>query len=434
MQSFTRYNRLIPQMRARAFSGLRLAWLSFLLAFVSLTQSLNASNLEDTARQLARKIASDAGPGTFTIELTNRSSLDEKSENAVRSALEGELHAQGIQGAKPDQSMGAITVVLSESLREYVWTAEIAVGSDEKKVAFVSLPRPPTATMLAVALPITLKATSLFAQEQPIQDVAFVETSSGARLLVLSSTAVTLYHRQSQSVDASGHWEFETSLPIAHSRVFPRDLRGRLLLRRDHLFDVYLPGVFCHSSFNAALPPTLTCNDSDDPWPLSADDNAARAFFAPSRNFFTGALSPGIGKIFNIPAFYSAAALPHSGYTLWAIAAVDGSLHFIDGMADQLVRSAKFGSELASIHSACGAGTQLLMSESGNPSGKLERDGMRAFEVPDRDPVPVSSTLEFDGRIVALWDESGANRQVAIVKQNGTGWYEAYRISISCGS
>ena len=37
-------------------------------------------------------------------------------------------------------------------------------------------------------------------------------------------------------------WELEASVPIAHSRAFPRDLRGRLLLRRDHLFDVYLPG------------------------------------------------------------------------------------------------------------------------------------------------------------------------------------------------
>jgi len=33
-------------------------------------------------------------------------------------------------------------------------------------------------------------------------------------------------------------------------------------------------------------------------------------------------------KISNVPAFYSAAALPHSTYTLWVFAAVDGSLHW----------------------------------------------------------------------------------------------------------
>ena len=34
----------------------------------------------------------------------------------------------------------------------------------------------------------------------------------------------------------------------------------------------------------------------DDPWPLTPDDGSVRAFYAASRNFFTGALSPGIGK------------------------------------------------------------------------------------------------------------------------------------------
>ena len=171
-------------------------------------------------------------------------------------------------------------------------------------------------------------------------------------------------------------------------------MRGRLLLRRDHLFDVYLPGTFCRSTSNAAAPLTLTCNDSDDPWPLTPEDDSVRAFFAASRNFFTGALSPGIGKISNVPSFYSAASLPRSTYTLWAFAAVDGSLHLVDGMTDQVIRGGKWGSDLAAVHSNCGTGTQLLVSESGDS----ERDGLRAFEIPDRDPVAVSSAVEFDGR------------------------------------
>ena len=168
----------------------------------------------------------------------------------------------------------------------------------------------------------------------------------------------------------------------------------------------------------------------DDPWPLTPDDGSVRAFFAASRNFFTGALSPGIGKISNVPSFYSAAALPRSSYTLWAFAAVDGSLHLVDGMTDQAIRGAKWGSDLAAVHSSCGTGTQLLVSESGD----TERDGLRAFEIPDRDPVAVSSAVEFDGRIVALWPESSGNGATAIVRRKDTGWYEAYRVSISCGN
>ncbi len=427
----TRYNQRIPHMRARESSGLRLGWLtSFLLATVFLPSSLSASGLGDTARQLAHKIAAAAGPGAFAIEVTNRSSLDDKSVHEVRSALEAQLHVEGVSTAKAEQAMGTVEVVLSESLREYVWTAAIIIGSDEKRVALVSLPRSSmgTGTPFAAALPIVLKTTLLFAQEQPMLDIALVEMPGGARLLVLNDGTVAIYHQR--GANPAARWELETSLSISHSRTFPRDLRGRLLLRRDHLFDIYLPGTFCRTTSSAVAPLTLTCNDSDDPWPLTPDDGSVHAFFAASRNFFTGALSPGIGKVSNVPSFYSAAAVPRSNYTLWVLATMDGSLHLVDGMTDQLIRGGKWGSDLAAAHSSCGTGTQLLVSESGD----TERDGLRAFEIPDRDPAAVSSAVEFDGRIVVLWPESSGNGAVAIVKRKDTGWYEAYRVSISCGN
>jgi hypothetical protein len=429
-RSITRYNQRIPHMRARTSSGLRLGWLtSLLLATVFLPSSfLCASTLGDAARQLAHKIAAATGPGAFALEVTNRSSLDDKSVREVRSALEAELRVEGVHTAKAEQAMGTVEVVLSESLREYVWTAEIVIGSDEKKVVLVSVSRSPTGTTFAAALPIILKTTLLFAQEQPMLDVALIEMPGGSRLSVLGDGTVAIYRQQ--GTNPAGRWELEASLPITHSRTFPRDLRGRLLLRRDHLFDVYLPGTFCRSS--AVAPLTLACNDTDDPWPLTSDDSGVRAFFASARNFFTGALSPGIGKISNVPSFYSAAALPRSSYTLWAFAAVDGSLHFVDGMTDQAIRGAqsRWGSDLAAVRSSCGTGTQLLVSESGD----AERDGLRAFEIPDRDPVAASSAVEFDGRIVALWPESSGNGAAAIVRRKDTGWYEAHRVSISCGN
>jgi hypothetical protein len=288
------------------------------------------------------------------------------------------------------------------------------------------LPRPPTEASFTAALPIVLKTTFLFELEQPILDAALVEMPGGSRLIVLDDGAVSIYRQK--GVNPAARWELEASFAISHSRAFPRDLRGRLLLRRDHLFDVYLPGTFCRSS--AIAPLTLTCNDSDDPWPLTSEDNSVRAFFAASRNFFTGALSPGIGKISNVPSFYSAAALSRSNYTLWMFAAVDGSLHVVDGMTDQLIRGGKWGSDLAAIHSNCGTGTQLLVSDRGDS----ERDGLRAFEIPDRDLVVASAAVEFDGRIIALWPESSGNGAMAIVRRKGTGWYEAYRVPVSCGN
>jgi hypothetical protein len=430
--SIPRYNHRIPHMPVRTSSGLRLGWLtSFLLAAVFLPSPLFASSLADTARQLAHKIAADAGPGAFALDVINRSSLDDKSVREVRSALEAQLQAEGVHTTKSEQATGTVEVVLSESLREYVWTAEIAIGTDDKKVALVALPRPQTGTLFATALPIVLKTSLLFTQEQAMLDVAVVDMPGGSRLIVLDNSTVAIYRHQ--GLTQAGRWELEASLPIAHSRTFPRDLRGRLLLRRDHLFDVYLPGTFCQSS--AVAPLTLSCSDSDEPsrdapWPLTPEDGGVRAVFAASRNFFTGALSPGVGKVSNVPSFYSAAAFPRSNYTLWAFTAVDGSLHLVDGMTDQLIRGGKWGSDLAAVHSNCGTGTQMLISESGDP----ERDNLHAYEIPDRDPVAVSSAAEFGGRITALWPDGSGNGAAAVVKRKDTGWYEAYRVSVSCGN
>ncbi len=370
-----RYNQPTPQMRARASSGLRLGWLtSFILATVFLPSSLSASSLTDTARQLAHTIAATTGPGAFAIKVTNRSSLDDKSVREVRTTLETQLRAEGVQAAKAEQSIGSIEVVLSESLREYVWTAEIITGSDQKNVALVSLPRPATETPFAAMLPLIVKKELLFAQEQPILDVAVVDIVGGSRLIVLNEIAlnnasVAVYHRQNS--DSPGRWELEVSLPIVHAHIFPRDLRGRLLLRRDHLFDVYLPGTFCRSS--AVAPLTLTCNDSSDSsrdslWPLTSTDDGVQAHFAAARNFFTGSLSPGIGENFQCSSVF---ILPpnfrdrttNSGRSLRR---TDRSILWM-GMTDQLIRGTKWGSEIAAVHSGCGSGTQLLVSESGSP-------------------------------------------------------------------
>lgn len=439
-----RYNQLIREMLARMRrrwrlelrTGLRLFFFLLLICIFSCCGF--ASNFTDTARQLAGRIAAVSGPGAVALEVTNRSSLDEKTVREVRSALQSELRVQGVRVVNAEQAVGTVSVVLSESLREFVWTAEIAMGNDQPRVVLASAARPAAGLAFAAAFPVTLKTTPLFSQEERILDVALIDSvgtaagtapSAGARLLVLDGTRVAAYRQQ------AGRWELDASLPVTVSRALPRDLRGRLLLRRDHLFDVYLPGTLCRSS--AAMPLTLTCVASDDPWPLGADDSgsgAVRAFYAPTRNFFTGVLSPGIGKISNVPTFYSAAALARPGYALWAIAAVDGSAHLIDGVTDQAVRGARWGSDLAAVRSACGTGAQLLVSGDSEALRDRERDTLRAFEIPDREPMAVSEAIEFDGAITALWADASGTSVLVVVRREETDRYEASRITVACGN
>jgi len=417
------YNHVIPHMQWRGTSGTRLRWLTALaFAVVLLSSNLRASSLTDLARQLAQRTVAITGPGAIALEIVNRSSLDDHSVNEVRTALEAQLRGQGVRTAKPDESVAQVHVVLSESLREYVWSAEIIMGQDEHRVVLVSMPHAVSTGAPASAMPLTIRKTFLFTQAQPILDALMVEMPGGTRLLALDESRVAVYRQQ------AGRWELESSLSISRSHIFPRDPRGRLLLRRDHLFDAYLPGTLCRSS--AAAPLTMTCSDSDDPWPLAIEEGGARAFFAPARNFFNGTFSPGIGKLSTAPSFYSAAVLPRSGYTLWVLSAVDGTLHLLDGMTDQVIRGVRWGSDVASVQSNCGAGAQVLASESGDP----EQDSLRAFEFPDRDPVAASAPAEFDGSIVTLWTESNGSTAIVVVRRGGTGGYEAYRVSVACSN
>ena len=106
-------------------------------------------------------------------------------------------------------------------------------------------------------------------------------------------------------------------------------------------------------------------------------------------------------------------------------------------MTDQAVRGAtsNMGSDMVAVRSSCGTGAQLLVSETENrKQGDVAHDHLRAFEIPDREPIAVSAGMEFGGRIVALWPDSSGNGAAAIIKVKNTGWYEAYRVSITCGN
>ena len=188
-----RYNQRNRQMESRSDIVRRLGLLaSFLLANLFLPSLLFASSFGDAARQLADRIATASGPGAVALEVTNRSSLDEKSVREVRSALQSQLRERGVSAVAADQAVGTVAVVLSESLREYVWTAEITIGSDQPRVVLVSLPRTRSTAPFTSALPITLKKTFLFSQEQPILDAALIDVSGGAHFILLDPTRVAV--------------------------------------------------------------------------------------------------------------------------------------------------------------------------------------------------------------------------------------------------
>ena len=395
-------------------------WSAALLVVLGLGRwALCSSNQWPLAEQeLARKIASLTGSRPVSIEVVNQSSLSQKDVDEIRQNLMSDLARLSVQIAQ-GKAGASIRVTLSENAGHYVAVAEVP-GASPPAVVIASFDKGAAPRLSADAPPVVLRKTLLWSQEQPILDAAlFADATGGSRLLVLAPEAVSLYRFE------AGHWQLDQALPIQHESPWPRDVRGRIALQPDQRFRVFLPGVSCDGSRGTSW--TLGCRPTDDPWPLNPGD-AVRAFFAPTRNFFTGALSPGVGKLSSTAKFYSGASIPRLNSAQWLFAATDGSVHILDGATDRLAHW-KWGSDIASVQSSCGAGTQILATQPEDEGP----DTLRAYELPDHDAVPVSAPLEFSGPITALWTESKSVSAIAVSRNSSTGDYEAFRVTVGCG-
>ncbi len=380
----------------------------------------NAQNFAGAEQQLAAKIVAVSGPKTMAVEVLNRSSLSTATTDDIRRNLLTELAVLGVRFVAADQASAAVRISFSEDLQSYVWIAEIRQAASQPAIVMVSLPVSVPLSVEPEAAAMALRKISLWSQADRILDLAVID-GNPARLLVLDSNGITVYRIQ------ENRWQLEQTLPVVHSRPWPRDLRGRLILGRDQnrLFDAYLPGVRCRSS--AAPPLALTCYDSDDPWPLGTPPQILNAPFTSSRNFFSGAISPGVGKQTTAPAFYSATAVAQS--SSWLVATVDGGVHLLDGTTDQVLEKLAWGSDIAGVRSGCGSGWQILATG----RGEGRSDTVQAFEMAGRQPVAASAPLDVDGIITAMWTETGGTGVVVVAYHVETGRYEAFRLTLNCG-
>jgi hypothetical protein len=398
--------------------------LLILLLCCTLPGTVTASDWHTPAQQLARKIVAVTGPGAVAVTFENRSSLSKKDFDAICGALRVELALLGVRPMAPEQAAASVAISLSENPRLSLWVAEIHQGTAEPAVVMVSTPRDAEPGLAHEVLPMSLRKIPLWAQEDRILDMAVLEEDGAPKhIAVLDATKVAIYRQK------NGKWQLEQSLAIAHSRPWPRDLRGRLILAKDHLFDIYLPGAFCRTT--TGVPLALNCRESDDPWPLTSLSGVQTlgGFYAASRNFFTGALTPGVGKLTNVGKFYAAAALPRGSYALWLFAGTDGQVHLVDGITEQPVKL-NWGSDLVSVKTACGSGWQVLATAD---DADKEPDSVRAYEIADREPMPVSAPLDFSGEVTALWTEARGDSAIAVVRNRETGEYEAFRLAVACG-
>jgi len=440
---------------------------------------------------------------TLALTVKNISSLGDDDVVQVRRALRTQLRSQRARLAGSKPASVDVQVTLAENTEGYLWIAEIrdqsspgAQGEDAARnpVVMVSVARRNQEDRQPAAEPLTIRKTRVYQQADPMLDVALlnnpsvgpagspVSAGAAARILVLGLDSVSLYE-QGETSPTGGKslwpWRPKQSAPLTRLRPWPRDARGRITVRPDGLFDVYLPGTKCSGALEPAL--TLECHESDEPWPLAGrewegssassaasidteagtgpstgagtapgTEIAPAAYFVADRNFFDGRVKLDDGREMKTPPFFGIVVMPRSGATHaglspeasaglkpgatgapgWVLSGLDGRAQLLNSNAEPVANVGGWGSQIVGLQSGCGAGWQVLATQSRDFN---DLDAVQAYEIVNRKPVPVSTPIEFAGPITELWPLSDGSEAIAISRDLQTGAYEAFRLSVSCG-
>jgi hypothetical protein len=158
-----------------------------LILFVLLAAPMAARSdtLEDSARELARKVAAalPTRDGVF-IEVRNISSLAADEVSVVEQTLKRELQNQSVRAPANSTDAVDVRVTLSESIKSFLWAAEIGRGNGPQVVLLV-VPRSSENQIGSNAMPVTLRSEKFWEGSQRILDATLANESDGGHLLLL---------------------------------------------------------------------------------------------------------------------------------------------------------------------------------------------------------------------------------------------------------
>ena len=340
---------------------------TLLIFFVLLGTPMAARSgtLEDSARELARKIADALPTGSeVTIEVRNLSSLAAGEVTNVERTLNAELQNRGFLSPSDGGATIAVRVTLSENMKGFVWSAEIR--QDVPRVMLLTFAKPLENRVVSDAMPVILRSEKFWEGRQRILDATIANSSNGDPLLLLLTPDELLIRK----VGNDEVW----TVQIPPAQFVARDPAGTLTQAGNRIIVKFAPQI-CSIDIDART--LIECHPAD---------------------------GPPAGRIFEKLEL----ALPNT-------------VHF------------ETGTRSGTLQSGCRGG-QLFLA--GGPGDYTEPDTIQLFESTVAGGVitekPLSDFLHFAGPVMAL--QCIGPTPTAVVHNLQTGNYEAYRISISCGS
>jgi hypothetical protein len=187
----------IPQPATRYFSGGRAPMLfirrqnffrrAFLWLLVVLAAPLGApaATLEESARELARKIAGNLpAQEKVLLEIRNTSSLTPIQVAQVEKALEAELQNYVVLAATEGDASARVAVTLSENIKDLVWAAEVRQG-EASRVVLLTAPRPSGNRPVSGDMPVELHAEKFWEGPERLRDATLFSDDNGENLLAV---------------------------------------------------------------------------------------------------------------------------------------------------------------------------------------------------------------------------------------------------------
>ena len=421
-------------------------WASVLTMAVVLYAAPPPNQWDQPAAALAEQIAAILGPGQATLAIRNLSSIAASQLPSIRSLVEQDLKVHSIVVSNSD-SANAIRITLSQNDREQLWVAEVIQGN-ETRVVMVPVDLGPPQTRAAAdymtlrreRLPILEDLHSGAIPSGPI----LAALDSGSALIAIRPEAIELLAFE------EGGWHHQKYFFLNEHRQLTRDPRGILLRNADGTgFTAFTGESECSGSYaptaTTSTHPadgwTILCHPSDEPWPVTQPIGSqasttttgnirvtpVRAFYNPSRNYFTGVLAPSVGV--DLPPFYSLAEVSRSAGTVaWLMNGIDGKVQLVEnGTLKPVSGTRDWGSDFAVLKSGCGSGTQVIASG----SGEATSDSMRAYELPAQEAIPASAPLSMQGTVTALWTAPDGKSVLAVVR-GPEDQYEVDRVTALC--
>ncbi|MGH9776395.1 MAG: hypothetical protein ACRD50_15795 [Candidatus Acidiferrales bacterium] len=400
-----------------------------LLLAIAFPSNLRAQAADPAAAQLAKKILNVAGPrGTMFLEVRNLSSLGVAEFAIARRGLQSALRSGGFDLIPGAPAEDEVRVTVAENVLGHLWVAEIRRGGNQQVV--MVLEAKSLATVAASGRPSpVLQKKLVYSQASPILDFAEIPGAPDGilHILILEPEQISFYDLVQEN------WNLHASSPIRHKNAWPRDLRGRIELEREGVFEAYLPGFQCGGyawrGFSADCMEVAETSDNHG-WPFNGSgEERSDAPFPANRNFFAGYVTTLGENATKFPAFYSGAPLKFPDETPWIFAGLDGKARLYENSAQAAAAFTNWGSDITALGRGCGSSWQILVTSANDWT---QPDSIQAYEIVDRQAVAIGQPADFSGPVMSLWPATDGKSANVIARNLKTGEYEAYALTVVC--